>query len=105
VRNYIEDLLLVIGRGKAHGHGELRDPDGRLRLVVPLRHFEQYLDLGVTEIRQYGAHSVQVTRRLRALLEELRSLVPWAKVTMTVPSLISMGILALVVARAVNVFT
>jgi hypothetical protein len=27
----------------------------------------------VTEIRQYGAGSVQVTRRLRALLEELRS--------------------------------
>jgi uncharacterized membrane protein len=73
VLNYIEDLLLVIGRGKAHGHGELRDPDGRLRLVVPLRHFEQYLDLGVTEIRQYGARSVQVTRRLRALLKELRS--------------------------------
>jgi uncharacterized membrane protein len=32
-------------------------------------------------------------------------LVPWAKVTMAVQSLISMGILALVVARAVNVFT
>jgi hypothetical protein len=32
-------------------------------------------------------------------------LVPWAKVTMVVQSLISMGILALVVARAVNVFT
>ena len=73
VLNYIEDLLLVIGRREAHGDGELRDPDGRLRLVVPLRHFEQYLDLGVTEIRQYGARSVQVTRRLRALLEELRS--------------------------------
>ena len=39
-------------------------------------HWEQYLDLGVTEIRQYGARSVQVTRRLRALLEELRSGVP-----------------------------
>jgi uncharacterized membrane protein len=32
-------------------------------------------------------------------------LVPWAKVAMTVQSLISLGILALVVARAVNVFT
>ena len=32
-------------------------------------------------------------------------LVPWAKVAMAVQSLISMGILALVVARAVNVFT
>jgi uncharacterized membrane protein len=76
VLNYIEDLLLVIGRREARGDGELRDPDGRLRLVVPVRHFEQYLDLGVTEIRQYGARSVQVTRRLRALLEELRSEVP-----------------------------
>jgi hypothetical protein len=33
------------------------------------------------------------------------SLVPWAKVTMALQSFISMGILALVVARAVNVFT
>ena len=73
VLNYIEDMLLVIGRREAHGHGELRDADGRLRVVVPVRHFEQYLDLGVTEIRQYGAGSVQVTRRLRALLEELGS--------------------------------
>jgi uncharacterized membrane protein len=46
VLNYIEDLLLVIGRREAHGHGELRDPDGRLRVVFPVRHFEQYLDLG-----------------------------------------------------------
>jgi len=37
-----------------------------------VRRWEQYLDLGVTEIRQYGATSVQVARRLRALLEELR---------------------------------
>ena len=32
-------------------------------------------------------------------------LVPWAKVTMALQSFISMGILALVVARAVNIFT
>ena len=51
----------------------LRDPEGRPRVVIPVRHWEQYLDLGVTEIRQYGASSVQVSRRLRALLEELRS--------------------------------
>ena len=29
------------------------------------------MTLGLTEIRQYGATSVQVMRRLRALLEEL----------------------------------
>ena len=32
-------------------------------------------------------------------------LVPWAKVAMALQSFISMGILALVVARAVNIFT
>ena len=63
----------VIGRREAHGRGVLRDREGRPRVVLPVGHWEQYLDLGVTEIRQYGARSVQVTRRLRALLEELRS--------------------------------
>jgi uncharacterized membrane protein len=41
-----------------------------------VRRWEQYLDLGVTEIRQYGATSVQVSRRLRAALEELYVQVP-----------------------------
>jgi uncharacterized membrane protein len=76
VLDYVEDLLLVIGRRELHGRGELRDGEGRLRVVIPVRQWEQYLDLGVTEIRQYGAGSVQVARRLRAVLEELRSLVP-----------------------------
>jgi uncharacterized membrane protein len=76
VLDYIEDLLLVIGRREAHGHGVLRDPEGRPRVVVPVRYWEQYLTLGVTEIRRYGATSVQVSRRLRAMLEELRSGVP-----------------------------
>jgi uncharacterized membrane protein len=41
-------------------------------LVIPVRTWEDYLTLGVTEIRQYGASSIQVMRRMRALLEELR---------------------------------
>ena len=41
------------------------------RVVVPARGWEEYLSLGVTEIREYGASSVQVVRRLRALLTEL----------------------------------
>jgi uncharacterized membrane protein len=73
VLDYIEDLLLVIGRHEPGGRGKLHDGDGRLRVVIPVRNWEQYLDLGMTEIRQYGAGSVQVARRLRALLEELRS--------------------------------
>jgi uncharacterized membrane protein len=73
VLNYIEDLLLAIGRRQAEGRGALPDPEGRPRVVVPARHWEQYLDLAVTEIRHYGATSVQVSRRLRAMLEELRA--------------------------------
>ncbi len=41
-------------------------------LVIPTRSWEEYLALGVTEIREYGSTSIQVVRRLRAMLEELR---------------------------------
>jgi uncharacterized membrane protein len=39
---------------------------------MPGRTWEDYLTLAVTEIREYGASSIQVMRRLRALLEDLR---------------------------------
>jgi len=41
-------------------------------VVVPVRRWEDYLTLGVTEIREYGATGIQVMRALRAALEELR---------------------------------
>jgi uncharacterized membrane protein len=41
-------------------------------LVVPIRHWEDYLTLAVTEIRECGAGSIQIMRRMRAMLEELR---------------------------------
>jgi uncharacterized membrane protein len=40
-------------------------------VVVRTRRFEDVMELAFTEIRQYGGSSVQVTRRLRALLEDL----------------------------------
>jgi len=39
---------------------------------MPGRTWEDYLTLAVTEIREYGSGSIQVMRRLRALLEDLR---------------------------------
>jgi uncharacterized membrane protein len=46
-------------------------------VLVPVQRWEDFLSLSVTEIRQYGARSVQVMRRLRSVLEELReSVVP-----------------------------
>ena len=44
-------------------------------VVLPVRVWRDYLSLGVTEIREYGGDSVQVVRRLRALLEQLADLV------------------------------
>jgi len=40
-----------------------------------VRTWPDFLALGITEIREYGASSIQVARRLRALLEELGELV------------------------------
>ena len=44
------------------------DADGVLRLIFPMPTWEDYLALAFDEIRQYGADSVQVMRRLRSAL-------------------------------------
>ncbi len=41
---------------------------GSLRLTFPVPTWEDYLDLSFDEIRQFGATSVQVMRRLQAVL-------------------------------------
>jgi uncharacterized membrane protein len=66
----IEDLLRRLGRRDLDA-GYARDRDGRLRLVYPMPTWEDYLTLAFDEIRQYGATSVQVMRRLRSTLVEL----------------------------------
>jgi hypothetical protein len=71
--DYLEDLLLVVGRHDFAGRGVFCDPAGTPRVVLPSRGWEEYLALGVTEIRQYGGGSVQVVRRLRALLLRLHN--------------------------------
>jgi uncharacterized membrane protein len=71
VLDYIDDLVRVLGRAELRASLRLRDPGGRLRVVLPARTWVEYLSLAVTEIRQYGATSPQVCRRLRAMLEQL----------------------------------
>jgi uncharacterized membrane protein len=66
----IEDLLRRLGRRDLDA-GYARDRDGRLRFVYPMPTWEDYLTLAFDEIRQYGATSVQVMRRLRSTLVEL----------------------------------
>ncbi|WP_405942713.1 DUF2254 domain-containing protein [Streptomyces sp. NBC_00207] len=76
VLNHIDTFLHVVGRARLRGRYVLADGEGRPRLVVQGRGWENYLQLGVTEIREYGATSLQVCRRLRALLEDLLGSLP-----------------------------
>jgi len=56
--------------------GEHFDDQGVLRLVVPSLAWAGFVQLAFDEIRQAGAESIQVTRRLRAAIEDLRSIAP-----------------------------
>ena len=69
----IEDLLRRLGRRELDA-GYAHDADGKLRLVYPMPTWEDYLTLAFDEIRQYGATSVQVMRRLRSTLIELAAI-------------------------------
>jgi uncharacterized membrane protein len=71
----VEDLLLLLGRVDLSA-GRVRDARGSLRLVFPVPKWEDFLVLAFDEIRYCGASSIQVMRRLRALLQDLKEHVP-----------------------------
>ncbi|MFC8760695.1 DUF2254 domain-containing protein [Streptomyces sp. NPDC057193] len=76
VINYIEWFLHTVGRTRLPGRYVLADGHGEPRLVLPGRGWDQFLELAVCEIREYGGSSVQVCRRLRALLDGLLDALP-----------------------------
>jgi uncharacterized membrane protein len=53
-----------------------RDDEGQVRLVWRSPSWDDLLDLAFEEIREYGAGSIQICRRMRALLEDLRASTP-----------------------------
>ena len=55
------------------------DDAGRLRLVLPRPDWDSFVRLGLDEIREYGEGSIQIARRLRAILEDLLSVAPSAR--------------------------
>jgi uncharacterized membrane protein len=72
VLDHLQVLLREIGSRPLSRRAVLRDDGGRVRVVIPTLDWDDFLTLAVTEIRQYGASSIQVLRRLRAMLEDLR---------------------------------
>jgi uncharacterized membrane protein len=71
----IEDLLRRLGN-RFLQRGAFRDQSGTLRVVVQTPEWEDFLRLGLDEIEFYGAQSVQVMRRMRALLGDLLAEMP-----------------------------
>ena len=71
----IHNLLREVGRRRLNT-GLVRDATGHPRLVYRTPDWEDFVSLAVTEIRQFGANSTQVVRRMRAMLENLIPLLP-----------------------------
>jgi uncharacterized membrane protein len=55
---------------------ELHDSAGEVRLIFHTPNWEDYVHLSCTEIRHCGAGSIQIVRRLRAMLENLVQTLP-----------------------------
>jgi uncharacterized membrane protein len=71
----IGDLLQRLGKRELEV-GRVLDAAGQLRVSIPLPGWEDLIGLALDEIRYCGATSVQVMRRLRALLLDLIADVP-----------------------------
>lgn len=71
----IHHLLRGVGTRRLD-EGLMRDDDGRIRLAYRTPDWEDFVQLAVTEIRQFGGPCIQITRRLRAMLENLIETLP-----------------------------
>jgi len=56
--------------------GRVHDDNGRLKLVYRTPDWGDFVALSFTEIRLYGKESIQVVRRMRAVLEGLITVAP-----------------------------
>lgn len=71
----IEDVLLRIGRCNLE-NGIYADRRGQPRLLTRVPTWDNFLLLALDEIRAYGADSVQVMRRMKALIKNLTEVLP-----------------------------
>jgi uncharacterized membrane protein len=71
----LHDLLRQLA-DRPFASGRYFDADGALRLVTPVQSWDSYVHLAVDEVRHYGRESLQLARRLRAMLLDLLSVVP-----------------------------
>jgi uncharacterized membrane protein len=68
-------LLLLVGGRHLHSE-EIDDEGGTLRVIFRTPNWEDFVHLTFTEIRHFGAGSIQIARRLRSMLEVLIGALP-----------------------------
>ena len=71
----IGDLLSRLGQRRLE-IGEFRDNANNLRVVAEFPSWDDFLHLGFEEILAYGAKSVQIMRRMKALVADLLAVLP-----------------------------
>jgi uncharacterized membrane protein len=71
----IHHLLRDVGR-RFLDDERVRDASGAVRLIYRTPGWDDFVQLATTEIRQFGGGSIQVVRRLRAMLDNLIQTLP-----------------------------
>ena len=71
----VHRLLRMVGQRKLRGE-VIVDESGRPRLIFRTPNWEHYVQVACSEIRACGAGNLQVARRMRAMLENLRRMLP-----------------------------
>jgi uncharacterized membrane protein len=71
----IHHLLRAVG-GRDLDDERVRDASGQIRLAYRTPDWEDFVRLAVTEIRHFGGSSIQIARRLRAMLVDLIETLP-----------------------------
>ena len=74
----LQCLLRFVGEKQLNAGREF-DAQRKLRLMYQTPRWEEFVALAVTEVRLFGAASIQVPRRLRAMLEHLIAVLPEAR--------------------------
>lgn len=75
----IHHLLRDVGRRYLDDE-RVRDAGGAVRLIYRTPGWDDFVHLAITEIRLFGAGSIQVARRLRAMLDNLIQVLPASRV-------------------------
>ena len=71
VLDHIGEVLAHIGRTDLDRRSRPDSSGTPVGVVMATRRWDDLVALSLTEIREFGATSIQVVRRLRSLLEEL----------------------------------